>query len=121
MKKFVIIGPARSGSTLLRTMLNQHPEVCCHGEMYGIKRVLGQSKHALNPLDPEIALKLRQSDPVKFLHEQVFTSQCPTVGFKLLYGQMMQMDFSPVLQQLIEMPDLRVVFIWRRDLIARYV
>ena len=121
MKKFVIVAPSRSGSTLVRTMLNRHPEICCHGEVYGMKRVLGQSKHALNPLDPELALKLRQRDPVKFLHAQVFTSQRPTVGFKLLYSQILQMDFSPVLQQLIEMPDLRVVFLWRRDLIARYV
>jgi LPS sulfotransferase NodH len=121
MTRFLIIAPARSGSTLLREMLNRHPEVCCHGEVFGVHRVLGHSTHAMRALDPELALKLRRRDPVAFLEAQVFASKRPVTGFKLLYSQMLQMEFAPVLQRLIEMPDLRVVHLWRRDLIARHV
>lgn len=121
MTPFLIIAPARSGSTLLREMLNRHPEVCCHGEVFGVHRVLGLSKHALHTLDLDAALKLRRRDPVKFLEDQVFASRRPVAGFKLLYSQMLQMEFAPALQRLIEMPDLRVVHLWRRDLIARHV
>lgn len=121
MTRFLIIAPARSGSTLLRVMLNRHPEVCCHGEVFGLHRVLGQSAHALQALDPELALKLRRRDPVKFLDEHVFATRKPVAGFKLLYSQMLQLEFAPVLQRLIEMPDLRVVHLWRRDLVARHV
>lgn len=121
MTRLLIVAPARSGSTLLRLMLNQHPEVCCHGEVFGLHRVLGHSAHALHPLEPELALKLRRRDPVKFLDDQVFATRKPVAGFKLLYSQMLQLEIAPVLQRLIEMPDLRVVHLWRRDLVARHV
>lgn len=119
--KFIIVAPARSGSTLLREMLNNHPEICCHGEVYGLHRVLGHSAHGRQQLDGEIALKLRRRDPVRFLDEHVFTSECRVVGFKLLYSQMLNLDFAPVLQRLMEMPELHVIHLWRRNLIARHV
>jgi hypothetical protein len=119
--KFVIIAPARSGSTLLREMLNRHPAICCHGEVYGVHRVLGHSMHAIQALEPEQALKLRRRDPVAFLDEHVFSSQRPVVGFKLLYGQLLNLDFAPVLHRLIDEPDLHVIHLWRRNLVARHV
>jgi hypothetical protein len=119
--KFLILAPARSGSTLLRHQLNRHPQVCCHGEIYGIHRVLGHSMHASRPLDKERALALRRRDPVRFLDEHVFDSARPVVGFKLLYAQCLQLDFAPVLEHLISMPALRVIVLWRRNLLARHV
>jgi len=121
MNPFLIIAPARSGSTLLREMLNRHPEVCCHGEVYGIHRVLGYSANAAHALDPEVALTQRRRDPARFLTDHVLASARPAVGFKLLYNQMLHLEFMPALQRLIEMPTLRVVHLWRRDLLARHV
>lgn len=118
---FVIIAPARSGSTLLRQMLNQHAEICCHGEVFGLHRVLGHSVHALHALDKDQALGLRRRDPLKFLHEHVLSSARPVAGFKLLYPQLFHFEFVPVLERLISMPELRVVMLWRRHLIARHV
>ena len=119
--KFVIIAPARSGSTLLREMLNRHREICCHGEVYGKHRVNGLSMHARVPLGPDEALKLRRRNPVRFLEEHIFDSGRPAMGFKLLYGQMLDFDFASVLQRLFEMRDLHVIHLWRRRLIARHV
>lgn len=101
--KFIVVSPARSGSKLLREMLDNHPDICCHGEVYGVHRVLGHSAHGRRQLDGEIALKLRRRDPVSFLEEHVFTSGRKVVGFKLLYSQMLNLEVAPVLQRLIEM------------------
>lgn len=119
--KFVIIAPARSGSTLLRQVLNRHAQVCCHGEVFGLHRVLGHSVHAAHRLDMDEALALRRRDPLGFLDDHVFSSPRPVVGFKLLYPQLLHFEFAPVLQRLISMPELRVVMLWRRNLIARHV
>lgn len=119
--KFVIIAPARSGSTLLREMLNRHPDVCCHGEVYGKHRVNGLSVHARLPIDAEEALKFRRRNPLRFLEEHVFDSSRPVTGFKLLYSQMLDFDFASVLQHLFAMPDLHVIHLWRRRLVARHV
>lgn len=119
--KFVIISPARSGSTLLRQILNRHTDICCHGEVFGIHRVLGHSVHASQSLDSERALAVRRRDPVKFLDDYVFSSQRPVVGFKLLYPQLFHFEFVPVLERLLALPELRVVMLWRRNLIARHV
>lgn len=31
---FAILAPPRTGTTMLVKMLDQHPEICCHGEIY---------------------------------------------------------------------------------------
>lgn len=34
MKNFVIFGMGRTGSTLLASLLNSHPQICCEGELF---------------------------------------------------------------------------------------
>jgi len=35
--RFIILCAARTGSTMLRHLLNSHPDACCHGEVMGIR------------------------------------------------------------------------------------
>ncbi|NES73345.1 MAG: sulfotransferase, partial [Okeania sp. SIO2D1] len=35
--KFIITCAPRTGSTMLRMMLNSHPEIACHGEVIALK------------------------------------------------------------------------------------
>lgn len=119
--KFIIIAPARSGSTLLRTMLDRHPAVCCSGELFGQRFVRGLSKHLQSQIDREEALNLRQRDAVAFLENHAYASTRVAVGFKLLYSQLFVMENLPAVRWLQNQAGLRVLRLWRRDLIARHV
>ena len=37
--RFMLLSPSRSGSSMVRTMLDSHPEICSHGEVFAKKRV----------------------------------------------------------------------------------
>lgn len=119
--KFIIVAPARSGSTLFRELLDRHPQACCHGEVFGIQRVLGFSSNASRPMALDEALRLRTRNPARFLTEEVWSSPRPQVGFKLLYTQLFHFGFVPALATLLAATDLRVIHLWRKDLIARHV
>ncbi len=38
-KRFILISPARSGSTMVRTALAAHPNILMHGEVMGTHRI----------------------------------------------------------------------------------
>ncbi|MFZ4664581.1 MAG: sulfotransferase, partial [Caldilineaceae bacterium] len=38
MKNFVIFGMGRTGSSLLASLLNSHPQICCEGELFHTRR-----------------------------------------------------------------------------------
>ncbi|MCA9265021.1 MAG: sulfotransferase, partial [Planctomycetales bacterium] len=68
MKRFVILAVPRTGSNLLCTLLNSHPEILCHHEVFnpqGIFLALTQRDrpHSLPSLDE------RNRDPLRFLDE----------------------------------------------------
>jgi len=87
MKRFVILAAPRTGSNLLCTMLQSHPDVLCHHELF-------------NPRDTFFALPLRDkgfslgsmhqrnTQPIEFLNRiwrQNLGHQC--VGFKMTHKQ----------------------------------
>lgn len=119
--KFVIVAPARSGSTLLREMLDSHPDVCCSGEVFGQLRVRGLSKRSSAHIEPELAFRVRKRDPAGLLAKHVYASDCAAVGFKILYSQLFVLEALPAVAWLQDQPGLRVVHLWRRDLVARHV
>ncbi len=43
--KFIIFGQGRSGSTLLKQLLDSHPEITCEGELLNV-----EDKYVTNPL-----------------------------------------------------------------------
>lgn len=118
---FIIVCPARSGSTMLRKLLNKHPQICCHGEVFGQNRVLGYSQHTGIKLTPDEALKIREQDYVGFVEQYVFQGPRQACGFKLLYPQLFSFQFVPVLNKFLGNTELRVVHLWRRNLLARYI
>lgn len=74
-----VLGNPRTGSTLLSTLLLQHPEVHIHGELFHPNAVERQSRHALRNrakawFDPET------DDPLEFLDTWVFAVPQDEVG-----------------------------------------
>jgi LPS sulfotransferase NodH len=85
--RFVILNAARTGSNYLCTVLNSHPEVLCHHEIFnphvvGVARDLQVSGFQLGTMEE------RERDPAAFLQrvwETPLGHSC--VGFKLCWRQ----------------------------------
>lgn len=76
--KFIIFGQGRSGTTLLKQLLNSHPKITCEGELLNIKDGYITNKYLL-----KVAYRI----PKPFFNVRVFQSKTTTYGFTLLYHQ----------------------------------
>jgi LPS sulfotransferase NodH len=85
--RFVILTRPRCGSTYLATLLNSHPQVLCHGELFYAHQVF----YAVGYRDGTLHLATpaeRDADPQGFvakIWDLPFASRA--VGFKLVAGQ----------------------------------
>lgn len=111
--RFVILTEARSGSSLLVSMLRAHPNVVCHGEAFHKRNVA-----VLPPLD-QTTPAVRDADPDAFA-ERLFASgdaqpDCRAVGFKLFYYH------NPgLLYRLMRGRQVRFILLRRDDRLAQY-
>ena len=113
--RFVCVGYARTGSTLLMRSLNNHSRIVGFGEI--VKNV-DRYPHHYHELENSAALFER--DPVAFLRTKVFRAYPPAVaavGFKIFYHHAPR-DTAwgrQVWDYLLEQPELRVLHLRRRN------
>ena len=110
---FFIFAEPRSGSNHLVSLLDSHPEITCHGEIFRPK--FTPSKKIDSALKKWDCHQRRLYEPLKFLDEikNVSTQNC-LVGFKLFRPHLP----SPKIELLTN--DLRVIHLERDNLLARY-
>lgn len=119
--RFVCIGYARTGSTLLMRSLNNHSRVIGYGEI--VKNIDRYPQH-YHEFEGRQALFER--DPVRFLQTMVFRKYPPqidAVGFKIFYHHAPR-DTAwgrAVWDYLVGQPALRVIHLRRRNLLAAHV
>ena len=114
--KFVILTAPRSGSNMLCTLLNSHPEILCHHEIFTPDGIF----YALHLRDGSFGLGTaaeRDGDPLAFL-EKVWRSplDSPCVGFKLCLRQN-----EEVRQTVLRDQSVRKILIKRRNRIKTFV
>lgn len=119
--RFIVIGKGRSGTNLLVQALNSHPHVRCFGELFNWRRP--SIDFGLPGYDGYNAadLRLRESDPLTFLDERIFTGHpddIRAVGFKLLYQHYLGLKVRP---GEIVGAELRVIHVRRRNLLRSLV
>ena len=121
MKRFAIIGLARSGSSYLVSMLDSHPEIHCCGEIFnrdGVNlrwpKTLG-GRQAGRAIESELE-ELRARDPQAFL-ERVFAIDFgkPVLGFKIFRNHN-----PPMLERIIADRDIAKIVLRRANGLARY-
>jgi|GEM_PF-1818913 len=118
MRHFIIISPARSGSTSLRETLNAHSEIVCHGEVFASGKVYGLSRKTISK-DIEINVRQRNLAKDTFIR-QLFPEDGPPVGgAKMLYQHLYEVENLHFLNWLSQRKP-GVIFLWRRNLIQRY-
>lgn len=88
---FIILGTARTGSTMLWSYLNSHPDILCLRGVYGSKNKINFGKF-YGELPEEYhsseLIKLRNERPIEFLENYVwkeYAKPFKAVGFKYFY------------------------------------
>ncbi|NMC99711.1 MAG: sulfotransferase [Bacteroidales bacterium] len=90
-QQFVVLGTARTGSTMLWSFLNSHPDILCLRGVYGSTNKINFGKF-YNELPEEYhsseLIKLRNERPIEFLENYVwkeYSKPFKAVGFKYFY------------------------------------
>ena len=114
--RFVILAAPRTGSNLLCTLLNSHPEVLCHHELFNPNGIFYALEYRDGSLDLG-SMEARDREPFEFLqrvwdHPQ--GSFC--VGFKMTRGQ-----DRTIMQKLIEDPGVLKILLYRRNRLKTFI
>lgn len=122
--KFMIICPARTGSTMLVHSLLSHPEIICHGEVMGPKNpanLVGLNLEIESPLRDKLR-QLRQQDTVNFLADFVlYPGSYRAVGLKFKYEELSLPSYKAVLDSIISSQDVLIIHLTRKNLLKRDV
>jgi hypothetical protein len=122
--RFLVTGPARTGSTMLIWFLQSHPDLCAHGEVLapqGPLTLYGIDYRLDPPLD-DILRGIRERDPVGFLRDFVWQpGRRRAAGFKGKYEELLRPEYTKVLDHIRRETDILVLHIWRENLLERYL
>ena len=125
MKKFVVVGTQRSGTTYIRHCLNSHPEILCDGELFlkkfphqsgyfqYIKSLpFGRLRHAL----------LRPLLINTFLDRYYQQPGCNAIGFKLMYSEVRWLPYAcPHVMSYIKKHEISVIHIIRENILKTLI
>ncbi len=116
MTRFVILAVPRTGSNLLCTLLNSHPQILCHHEVFNPQGIFTALDYHAEELANE-SVRQRDEDPQGFLERVWQTAEGDMrVGFKWTRGQN-----EHVLKTVVEDPQIRKVVLRRRNRIKTFV
>lgn len=125
---FIIVSSPPSGSTMLRKLLHSPPQICCHGELFGPRRVLGHEEAGLpghlvaEPDQQSALLDVRTADPLEFVRMILAAGATfEAIGFKMLNDHVVDQQFHAAVEWLAGLTDLRVVYMRRRNILRQHV
>ncbi len=117
--KFLIISSQRSGSTLIRTLLDSHPGIRCYGEVFlPTYRKEHSFYEYLNTRGyPKVlALLLRGLIVRDFLNCLYGTNDKDAVGFKIMYDQIRYRPYRfPMVLDYMQKNDVKVMHLIREN------
>jgi LPS sulfotransferase NodH len=123
-RRFVIVGTARTGSTLLINLLNAHSQVLAFGELFRSPEGIGWDVPPFLTYQSAKLLALYRADPQRFLHTSVFRrwpQSYAAVGFKLFYYHARNAPYSAIWEYLAQNPDIYILHIKRRNILEQYL
>jgi LPS sulfotransferase NodH len=123
-RKFVIVGTARTGSTLLVNLLNAHSQALVFGELFRSQESIGWDVPPFVGYQNSRLLALYRSDPLRFIAKGVFRRwprACVAVGFKLFYYHARSASQSVVWDYLRENTDISILHIKRKNILEQYL
>jgi len=126
MIRFMLAGTPRTGTTLLRTTLDSHPDICSYGEIFLIRKgrggeMPGGYRRYLNEDRLQRTLRHfvdRKRMIYEFLDQLGSDSGARAVGFKLMEGQA---RLLPAVPDYIRGHNYRIIQIVRRNALKTLV
>ncbi len=124
--RFIIVCAARTGSTMLRLMLNSHPDMRCHGEVFTLSEnkmygFVGIEKKDVPPIY-SMLLNIRNIEPVRFLKDFVFfAGNYSAIGVKILYMALESERMKGLLSHILYDTHIKVVHVTRENRLKRYL
>lgn len=121
-QKFIILGAARTGSTLLVNLLQSHPSIKTYREIFmneSSKIDWGYPVYSSTKL-----LQIRQENPLFFIDQVVFgevPKNVSAVGFKIFYDHAQGDKQQLVWNHLKDLKSLKIIHITRRNLLKNYL
>src|SRR6056297_628556 len=112
--KFMVVSNPRTGSTLLVHLLNSHPDILCHGEIFHWKAIFSMPLSEKKCLP---ALNDRNRNPVRFL-EQLFSDG---YGSKAIGIKMFQNHNPAMLNFLIRKREVKKIILKRNNYLDGFV
>lgn len=114
--RFVILNAPRTGSNMLCTVLNSHPEILCHHEIFN-PHVVGYARHLQGGPFHLGTIEERERDPVEFLGRvwRAYLGR-PCVGFKLCWRQN-----ETIFRAVLEDAGLKKIVLGRRNRLRAFV
>lgn len=127
-RKFLIIGAARTGSTLLVKTLNSIEDICCHGELLGPNKVRGfedgvdleNTSAEDRRAREEQLLASRNADPLAFLYGAM-EGNGEAAGFKMIYSTLGLPQWKGEIDALLADEDIWFIHLARRNNLRRYI
>ncbi len=123
-RKFVIVGTARTGSTLLLSLLNAHRSALAFGELFrGDGRIGWDTAPFLTRQSPRL-MRLLETRPLDFLESEVFCRwprEIGAVGFKLFYYHARDGALAAIWDYIRSEPEILIVHIKRLNILEQYL
>ena len=116
--RFIIISSPRTGSNLLCGLLDAHPEVICHYEIFHENEIYYSDQYGHDWIK-DFTKEMRDKDPQKFLqflYDHKFGKRVKTNGFKIFNGHN-----DPLLKSLLADPKVKKIILKRENLLMAFI
>lgn len=123
-RRFVIVGTARTGSTLLLNLLNASPHALSFGELFRGDGRIGWDTEPFQTYQSARLARLIEDDPLRFLAAEVFRKwpgEVRAVGFKIFYYHARTGRQAAVWDAIRDDPDIILIHIKRVNLLEQYL
>ncbi|HET6628896.1 MAG TPA: sulfotransferase [Woeseiaceae bacterium] len=112
-KPFAIVADLRTGSTLLATSLDEHPQIRCYGELFHSKELPDNRIEGFDRLGASAEAILERSMQARGVE---------ACGFKAMIFLPLPSTthWADAWSRIRELPELRVIWLTRRDRLAQY-
>jgi LPS sulfotransferase NodH len=124
-QRFILLAEARSGSNLLRGLLNSHGQIIVYGELFRFNDAIGWEFPDLDRYrQTPRTIALSQRDPPRFLQRDVFAKyprEIAAVGFKLFYYHAQSDSRETVWTFLKEQKNIAVIHIKRSNSLRAFL
>lgn len=121
-ERFIILSSGRTGSNLLRSLLNSHSQIITFGELFRRPSEIGWDYPGYKNKAEDISLI--HTNPSEFLETKLwkkFPKHISAVGFKIFYTHAQEENWRSVWHHLRDQKELKVIHLKRKNILKTYI